>query len=173
MGIDIKNRYLTGRLLNIKFASPDGGPIYNLSAFYGPTQRDHSVALMKQITSHFTALYTSNDTNIILGDFNLVQHKIDKGRGMSRRDNMFNDRWKFFTDSSQITDPFRVQYRDKIVYSYFTGGGKSRGIGYTSTRRITTSLLTSLTTILPFPTPMKFYFSPSKHSLNMGLAIGR
>ena len=28
---------IPGRLLNIKFASPGGGPQYNLSAFYGPS----------------------------------------------------------------------------------------------------------------------------------------
>ena len=94
--------------------------------FMVPPLRGLTAPEMDALVAHFTPLHHPADTNVLMGDFNFIDHPLDKGRGLGTRDKMFCDRWKVFTTASDLADPFRVQRPDDRLYSYVASGGRSR-----------------------------------------------
>ena len=118
---------IPGRLLNIKFADRFSGEQLNLSIFYGPQWRKKKREDVEKIVDFFNSAHEITDNNIIIGDFNFVEHDVDKGKNMDGRDKMVSSIWKGFGQAKAITDPFRTQFPRKKLYSFIAPTGKSRG----------------------------------------------
>ena len=122
-----QNEVIPGRLLNVKFMEKDSGEHFNLSVFYGPQWKRKKKEEVVEIVNIFSSLHDATDNNIIIGDFNFVEHDVDKGKGMDGKDKMISSVWKDFKTDKLIEDPFRMQFPRKKQYSFVAPSGKSRG----------------------------------------------
>lgn len=111
---------IPGRLLNLRIKSEKKE--YNISVFYGYTGQNASQANMKCITDELAKFHSTSDNNIILGDFNFVDNDLDRSNkmrtGMNQTDNSLAKIWSTFTDSLDLSDPFRVRNPRKRAFSY-------------------------------------------------------
>ena len=118
---------IPGRLLNVKFTDRVSNESYNLSIFYGPQWKKKKKEDVVEIVNIFSSLHEANDNNIVMGDFNFVEHDVDKGKNMDGKDKMISSIWDNFKSEKSIEDPFRLQYPRKKQYSFIAPTGKSRG----------------------------------------------
>ena len=121
------NVKIPGRLINVIYKDKVEDKIFNLSAFYGPVQRDIVSADVEALVKHFYQLHHFSDNNIILGDFNFIDHFLDKSNGLDGHDKMICRFWNDFKKTSRVSDPYREQYPSTHLYSYHSVHGKSRG----------------------------------------------
>ena len=118
---------IPGRLLNIKFTDKINSESFNLSIFYGPQWKKKKKEDVIEIVNLFNSAHDATDNNIIIGDFNFVEHDVDKGKNMDGKDKMVSSIWKDFKQAKSIEDPFRIQFPRKKHYSFIAPTGKSRG----------------------------------------------
>ena len=118
---------IQGRLLNLQYRDEVEDKVFNLSAFYGPVQRDVVSAEVEGLVQHFYYLHHATQNNIILGDFNFIDNPLDKGKGLDGHDKMICRFWDDFKKLSRVSDPYREQYPSAKTFSYHSHHGKSRG----------------------------------------------
>ena len=118
---------IPGRLLNIKFVDKASNESFNFSVFYGPQWKKKKKEEVIEIVNVFSSAHEASDNNIIIGDFNFVEHDVDKGKNMDCRDKMVSTIWNDFKVAKSVEDPFRIQYPRKKQYSFIAPTGKSRG----------------------------------------------
>ena len=118
---------IPGRLLNIKCKRTNNEEENNISVFYGLQWKKIKKDDIITVIEHFNNLHDINDFNLILGDFNFVELDIDKGKNMDHRDKLLSRIWNDVKSKNGLTDPYRIQYPNKISYSFNTPTGKSRG----------------------------------------------
>ena len=118
---------IPGRLLNIKIKDKEKDKIFNLSAFYGPVQRNVTRANVEELVQHFVKLHTASEHNIILGDFNFIDNPLDKSKGLDSHDKMIGRFWEHFKKTARVGDPYREQFPSTKIFSYHNKTGKSRG----------------------------------------------
>ena len=116
---------MPGRLFNVKIKKMD--KTFNLSVFYGPQWGKMRKEEVAAVIGEFGPLHEPDDNNIILGDFNFVDFDVDKGKGMSSKDQMIKPLWDHFLSGSAMVDPYRVQCPNRRVFSFSSPQGKSRG----------------------------------------------
>ena len=85
---------------------------------------------MVNIVKTFSWVHDVSQNNILIGDFNFADIDVDKGKGMSDRDEMMNSTRDEFKSEEDMVDPFRVQSPKRRIYSFVRGGG-----GHTDKRR--------------------------------------
>ena len=73
---------------------------------------------MVNIANKYSQVHNTTQNNNIIGDFNVSEKDIDKGKGMAHRDTMMNSKWEELKSETAIVDPFRVQY-PKNVHNLF------------------------------------------------------
>ena len=118
---------IPGRLLNINIKGKEEGKEFNLSAFYGPVQRDIKSAEVEGLIQNFFQLHEKHENNIILGDFNFIDNNYDKTKGLDGHDKMICRYWNDFKSKRKVSDPYREQYPSTKIFSYHNNNGKSRG----------------------------------------------
>ena len=116
---------IPGRLLNVRMTRL--GRSFSLSVFYGHQWVKFKKEEISKILQNFEGLHNDGDRNIILGDFNFVDHDIDKGKGMTQKDKMIHPIWHDFLSRKCIADPFREQRPKMKTFSFVASQGKSRG----------------------------------------------
>lgn len=111
---------IPGRLLNFKIKCFK--KVYNISTVYGYTGQNASQTKMKYITDELAKYHKTSDNNIVLGDFNFVDNDLDRSNqmrtGKNQVDNALSKVWSAFTDSFDLSDPFRVRNPRKRAFSY-------------------------------------------------------
>ena len=117
---------IPGRLLNIKYKDKMEGKDFNLSAFYGPVQRNIVSSEVEGLVKHFIDHHHSSQNNIILGDFNFIDNHLDKTKGLDGHDKMICRFWNEFVKKARVSDPYREQYPSTKLFSYHSVHGKSR-----------------------------------------------
>ena len=118
---------IKGRLINMKCNNTSSKEEINISVFYGLQWKKITKEKITTVIEHFNTLHDINDFNIILGDFNFVELDIDKGKNMDHRDKLLSHLWCDVKSKNGVTDPYRLQYPNKVSYSFNTPTGKSRG----------------------------------------------
>ena len=128
-GFDIlsSKEQIPGRLLNFKIKEKVGGTEFNISAFYGPVQKDIARADVEGLIQNFFNLHSKNENNIILGDFNFIDNMLDKTKGLDGHDKMIGRYWNDFKSKTRVSDPYREQHPSAKTFSYTNNHGKSRG----------------------------------------------
>ena len=123
--INEKTDLIPGRCINVKIERLSDKTKMNLTAVYLDTNNN----LNKEKAENFVNLIRNsikeNDKNIILGDFNFIDHHQDKGNGLNSTDKMMCSFWIPLLAELDMTDPFRAQYPKKKVWS-FIGTGKAK-----------------------------------------------
>ena len=117
-----------GRFLNVRIAHTVTKREYNLSVYYGYRLASLTKAKMSPIVAFFRRVIQVQDNNIVIGDFNFADCDIDKGKGMNTRDKMFTALWEEFKSEVNLQDPYRIQFPDKLLYSFVAPSGKSRAV---------------------------------------------
>lgn len=121
-----QSEVIPGRLLNIKLKKLN--TTLSLSVFYGPQWAKMKKEDIIECLGKFGDLHETNETNVILGDFNFVDFDIDKGQKMDPKDKMIHPIWQKILSERGIVDPFRSQCPKKKLFSFVSPqGGKSRG----------------------------------------------
>lgn len=109
-----------GRLLNFKVKSQQ--KVYNITVLYGYTGRNASQTKMSEMVKSLTPMHSRTDNNIILGDFNFVEHDLDRTNrirsGKNHMDTILAKPWEAFANELDLTDPFRARNPLKRMYSY-------------------------------------------------------
>ena len=116
---------IQGRILRFKMTKPTSNICYRIAVVYFPTN--------KKITVEDTQLFarklriddeTSND--IILGDFNFIDHAKDKKNGLNSKDHQICKIWEPFLEEMDMVDPFRAQNPHRKIWSFVAPTGNSR-----------------------------------------------
>ena len=82
---------------------------------------------MISVVQTFPQVYDVSQNNIIIGDFNVADNDMEKGKGMDYRDQMMTSIWEGFTSAMALRGPFRSHYTKKRIYSFVNTAGRSRG----------------------------------------------
>ena len=82
---------------------------------------------MVNIVKNFSQVHDISQNNIIIGDFNIADADMDKGKGMDTRDIIMHSLWEGFISQTAMVDPFLVHSPKRRIYSFVSNAGKSRG----------------------------------------------
>jgi exonuclease III len=111
---------LPGRLLNFKIKNEKEE--YNISAIYGYPGNNASQEKLRLFTDALRLSHHVADNNIIIGDFNFVDHDLDrtnqKRTEKNPLDNSLSKVWFKFIDELDLQDPFRKKNPKKRMFSY-------------------------------------------------------
>ena len=115
---------IQGRIMNIKIKHIADKTFHNISVIYMYTNNkitkekmDHAVAKLRDSTE-------DHSNNIILGDFNFIDHEKDKRNGLNSTDKSACKIWLPFIHEFDLVDPYREQNPNKRIWS-FIGTGKA------------------------------------------------
>ena len=117
--------WLCGRLMTLGVKDIDNNNTLKMSVFYGPQWGKLSKNKVRYIMGKFTNL-GKESKNLIFGDFNFIENKLDKGSGLTYIDKQIIKRWDAIKKFLRIFDSFRVRNRKKRIYSFVAPQGKSR-----------------------------------------------
>ena len=116
-----------GRLIHLTLRHPLLEQPYAVSVYYGPQPTVHSMAELRDTFSRLQAHLDLLQTNIVVGDFNFVDHSQDRGgRCLNNKDIKVQPVWEDFKTALDLEDPFRVKYPAKVNFSYVHHQGRSR-----------------------------------------------
>ena len=118
---------IPGTMLYVRLVHRKTQHTYNLTVYYARPVKQLFKFQMVDIATRFSQVHDVSHNSIIIGDFNFADNEIDKGRGMSYRDQMMTSTWEEFTSPVAMVDPFRVHHHSRRVYSFVHSTGKSRG----------------------------------------------
>ena len=116
---------IKGRILNVKVRNQHDGKDHNIFAIYFETNKRLTKEKIKHITEVLESEMQNHTNNMILGDFNFIDHERDKVNGLNSKDKALSAIWKPFLEHYDMVDPFRQQNPRRIVWS-FNATGKSR-----------------------------------------------
>lgn len=77
---------IPGRLLNVKFRTKAEDKLYNFSAYYRPILKTVSKKECQESIQNFALLHSRKEIDLILGDFNFIDHELDKDCGLDIHD---------------------------------------------------------------------------------------
>ena len=116
---------LKGRILNVKLKNQLDGKHHNIFAVYFETNKRLTKEKVKDITELLDAEMQDHDNNMIIGDFNFIDHARDKVNGLTGKDKVLCGIWAPFLEKFDMVDPFRQHNPRRIIWS-FNGVGRSR-----------------------------------------------
>ena len=114
-----------GRVLNIKLKNKHDDKHHNIFAVYFETNKRLTAEKIQHITEILEAEMHDHTNNMIIGDFNFIDHEKDKVNGLVGKDRTLSGIWCPFLERLDLVDPFRQQNPRRVVWS-FCGNGKSR-----------------------------------------------
>ena len=117
-----------GRVLNIKIQRITDKTDYNISAVYLDTNNNITKAKLEKIIATLRLEYQDHSNNMILGDFNFIDHEKDKANGLNSADKLACKLWKPFIEEMDMLDPYREQNPKRKIWSFIGTGnaGNSR-----------------------------------------------
>ena len=114
-----------GRVLNMRLKNKFDGKDHNIFAVYFDTNKRLTKEKIEQVTNLLGAEMQGHTNNMIIGDFNFIDHEKDKVNGLNNKDKMVSSIWQPFLEHHDMVDPFRKQNPKRVIWS-FVGTGKSR-----------------------------------------------
>ena len=119
---------IQGRILNLKIQHNIEKAKHNISAVYLNTNNNITRQKMHHIVNNLRLANEDHENNMILGDFNFIEHEKDKAIGLNSTDKMICKIWQPFTSELDIVDPFREQNPKRRLWSFIGTGaaGNSR-----------------------------------------------
>ena len=121
--IDTKH-LIRGRILNVKIQHNENKTVHNVSAVYLYTNNNLTKDKMKIIATELRRENQDHPNNIILGDFNFIDHEKDKLNGLNRTDKAACQIWQPLLAEIDMVDPYREQNPKRRIWS-FIGSGKA------------------------------------------------
>ena len=116
---------IPGRLFNVKLENKTDKTKFNLTAVYLHTNNNLNKTRAENFVQLLRERNKQKERNIILGDFNFIDHHQDKANGLNPTDKMMCSFWIPFLAELDMVDPFREQYPKKKNWS-FIGTGKAK-----------------------------------------------
>ena len=123
--VNCEKEILQGRILNFKIEHRSNKTKFNATAVYLHTNNNLTQGKIHDIVSSLRETHKLEETNIILGDFNFIDHNLDKASGLNPTDKMASNLWTPFISELDMVDPFRAQNPAKRQWS-FIGTGKAK-----------------------------------------------
>ena len=125
--IDTKH-LIQGRILNTKIKHKSDKTEHNVSAVYLETNNHITKAKLENVVSKLKQEMGNHPNNMILGDFNFIDHEKDKINGLNNTDKLANTIWQPFLAETDMVDPYREQNPKRRIWSFIGTGnaGNSR-----------------------------------------------
>ena len=98
---------------------------YNISAVYLDTNNHITKTKIESIVTKLHEENQEHPNNMILGDFNFIDHEKDKINGLNNTDKLVCKVWQPFLSQVDMVDPFREQNPKRKIWS-FIGTGRAR-----------------------------------------------
>ena len=120
---------IQGRILRLKLTNTTSKITHRISVVYLPTNKNIEIEGMQQILRKLRFNdHTNNYNDMILGDFNFIDHSKDKKNGLNSKDREINKVWIPFLEEMDLVDPFREQNPNRKIWSFIGTGvaGNSR-----------------------------------------------
>ena len=120
--------HIQGRLVSIRLQHSVQKTIHNISAVYLYTNNNITRNSFQTIANKLRFEHNDEESHMILGDFNFIDHAKDKSKGLGNNDKMILKIWQPFLDEHDMVDPFRVQNPNRRFWSFIGTGvaGNSR-----------------------------------------------
>ena len=117
-----------GRIINVKLQHTLDKTEYNISAVYLQTNNHLTKAKLVNMVEKLAQENEEHSNNIILGDFNFIDHEKDKINGLNNVDKLACKIWLPFISKMDMVDPFREQNPKRRSWSFIGSGsaGNSR-----------------------------------------------
>ena len=84
---------IQGRILNLKIQHNIEQTKHNISAVYLPTNNTITKDKIQHVVNNLRLANEDNENNMIIGDFNFIEHEKDKARGLNSTDKMICKIW--------------------------------------------------------------------------------
>ncbi len=126
LDVTATNTVIPGRLINIQLVNSGDKTNINLSVLYGPMWHKMRKGEIEDFMSELGTVITSDQNNLLMGDFNFVDSELDRGKNMGKKDKIVTSTFEHLKSAVGIVDPFRVQYPKKKCFSFIAPWGKSR-----------------------------------------------
>ena len=119
---------IQGRILNVKIKSRLDNTEHSISAVYFETNNKLSKEKVQNYIKKLREAKQDHPNNMILGDFNFIDHEKDKAKGLNNLDKIATNLWLPFLVDMDMLDPFREQNPKRKVWSFMGTGaaGNSR-----------------------------------------------
>ena len=111
-----KKDIIQGRIINIKIRHQTEKTEHNITAVYMDTNNHITKDKMQNVIRKLRLENEEHSNNIILGDFNFIDHEKDKRNGLNNTDTLACKIWQPFLAEIDMVDPFRAQ-NPNIIYS--------------------------------------------------------
>ena len=123
-----KKELIQGRIINIKIRQQTDKTEHNITALYMETNNHITKDKIQNIVRKLRLENEEHPNNIILGDFNFIDHEKDKKNGLNNTDKLISKIWQPFLAEMDMVDPFREQNPKKRIWSFIGTGaaGNSR-----------------------------------------------
>ena len=118
------NNLIQGRVLNIKIRNTKDKKQLNISAVYLHTNNHITKAKVEEVVTKLKQENEEHPNNIIVGDFNFIDHEKDKINGLNSADKLACKSWQPFLAETDMVDPFREHNPKRRIWS-FIGTGKA------------------------------------------------
>ena len=109
---------LPGRVLNTKIRGVDDKVDHNLTAVYLETNNKLTKDKMTNILSLVREEIQDHTNNMLLGDFNFIDHEKDKAKGLNPTDRLISKVWIPYLADTDMVDPFREQNPKRKIWSF-------------------------------------------------------
>ena len=116
---------IPGRCMNVKLENISDKTKFNLTAVYLYTNNNLNKNKAENFVNLLKNTIDTNERNLLLGDFNFIDHQQDKAHGLNQTDKMMCTFWIPFLAEVDMVDPFREQNPKKKIWS-FIGTGKAK-----------------------------------------------
>ena len=113
---------LPGRILNVRIKGVNDKFEHNLNAVYLETNNKLTRDKMANVISLIKGEIRGHVNNMILGDFNFIDHKKDKAKGLNPTDKLIENIWIPFLAEVDMIDPFREQNPKRKIWSFIGNG---------------------------------------------------
>ena len=119
---------IQGRILNLKIQHKIEKTNHNVTAVYLDTNKNMNKEKMQNIVRKLRFESEDHSNNMILGDFNFIEHEKDKVNGLNNTDKLASKIWQPFMAEMDMVDPFREQNPKRRIWSFIGAGaaGNSR-----------------------------------------------
>ena len=111
-----------GRVVRVKIKDDTTSDSYDLAIVYLPTNQNLDQEYIRMVSRKLRTTERADTHYMILGDFNFIDHPMDKKNGLTSKDTNLCKVWVPFLEEMEMVDPFREQYANRRVWS-FTGTG--------------------------------------------------
>ena len=108
---------IQGRIINAKLKRLTDKVEFSITAVYLYTNNQLNKTKTEDVIAHLQDTHDEHRQNIILGDFNFINHHQDKAKGLNQTDKMVCDKWIPFLQENDMVDPFREQNPKKRIWS--------------------------------------------------------